>query len=203
MRILGMISGLALLTLQGCISIPEINSKMRQIDVAWELESQKLEDSHRVRALNVSKSQTMGILKKVFLDLGMPLDTYSIASGKIEAISVAPTPLTKTEWMEICKIENPKMQELAGTFFYLPENPDKYFLIIRAKVVGNASVSLVRLDYELRNPEYAAQGIIATRRAPPLAVQLGSMKIWAGVNDELKALGEELRKRTEKDPELI
>lgn len=43
----------------------------------------------------------------------------------------------------------------------------------------------------------------ATRRAPPLAVQLGSMKIWAGVNDELKALGEKLRKRTEKDPELI
>ena len=203
MRILGMISGLALLTLQGCISIPEINSKMRQIDVAWELESQKLEDSHRIRALNVSKSQTMEILKKVFLDLDMPLDTYSTASGEIKTISVAPTPLTKAEWMEIRKIENPKMQEIAGTFFYLPENPDKYFLIIRAKVVGNTSVSVVRLDYELRNPEYAAQGIIATRRAPPLAVQSGSMKIWAGVNDELKALGEELRKRTEKDPELI
>ena len=203
MKVLGFISGLALLTLQGCMSIPEINSKMRQIDVAWELESQKLEDSHRIRALNVSKGQTMEILKKVFLDLGMPLDTYSASTGKIETISVAPTPLSKAEWVEIRKIENPKMQDIAGAFFYLPENPDKYFLIVRAKVVGNDSVSVVRLDYELRNPEYAAQGIIATRRAPPLAVQLGSMKIWAGVNDQLKALGEEVRKRNEKDPELI
>ena len=203
MKVLGFISGLALLTLQGCMSIPEINSKMRQIDVAWELESQKLEDSHRIRALNVSKEQTMEILKKVFLDLGMPLDTYSMSSGEIKTVSIAPTPLSETEWAEIRKIENPKMQDIAGTFFYLPEKPDKYFLIVRAKVVGNDSVSVVRLDYELRNPEYAAQGIIATRRAPPLAVQLGSMKIWAGVNDQLKTLGEEVRKRNEKDPELI
>ena len=143
------------------------------------------------------------ILKKVFLDLGMPLDSYSPASGKIETVSVAPTPLTKDEWQEIRKVENPKMQELAGSLFYLPEDPDKYFLIIRATVVGTDRVSVVKLDYELRNPEYAAQGIFATRRAPPMAVQLGSMKIWAGVNDELKALGEAVRKRTEKDPELI
>ena len=145
MKVLGFISGLALLTLQGCMSIPEINSKMRQIDVAWELESQKLEDSHRIRALNVSKGQTMEILKKVFLDLGMPLDTYSASTGKIETISVAPTPLSKAEWVEIRKIENPKMQDIAGAFFYLPENPDKYFLIVRAKVVGNDSVSVVVL----------------------------------------------------------
>ena len=163
----------------------------------------KLEDSYRVRALNVSKSQTMEILKKVFLNLGMPLNTYAKSSGVIETISVAPTPLTKAEWMEIRKIENPKIKKIAGTLFYLPENPDEYFLIVRAKVVGNDSVSVVRLDYELRSPEYAAMGVLATRRAPPMAVQLGSMKIWAGVNDELKALGEELRKRTEEDPDLI
>ena len=58
MKVLGFISGLALLTLQGCMSIPEINAKLRQLEVAWALENQKLEDRYRVRALNVSESQT-------------------------------------------------------------------------------------------------------------------------------------------------
>lgn len=198
-----LIIALVVFALQGCMSIPEINAKMRRLEVAWELENQKLEDSYRIRALNVSKGQTMEILKQVFLDLGMPVDTYSSSSGVIETISVAPTPLTKAEWMQIREIENPKIKDIAGTLFYLPQNPDEYFLIVRAKVVGNDSVSVVQLDYELRSPEYAAMGVIATRRAPPMAVQLGSMKIWAGVNDKLKALGESVRKRTERDPDLI
>ena len=191
------------LALQGCMSIPEINSKMRQIDIAWELEGQKLADSHRIRAVNISKSKTMEMLRTTFLELGMPVDRFSMTDGVIEAVSVAPTPLSKDEWMEIRKIENPKMQSIAGTLFYLPDNPDKYFLIIRAKVVGSQRVSVVRLDYELRNPEYEAQGILATRKAPPTAVQLGSLKIWASINDKLKALGEQVRERNESDPELI
>ena len=97
------------------------------------------------------------------------------------ANSIAPTPLTNAEWMVIRKIENPWMQDIAGTFFYLPEKPDNYFLTVHAKVVGSDSVSVVGLDYELKNPEYEAQVIIATCTAPPLAVQLGSIKIWAGV----------------------
>lgn len=203
MKCVAVLCSVALLALQGCISVPEINSKMRQIDIAWELENQKLADSHRIRALNLPKEQTMKTLKKVFLELGMPLDGFSPRTGIIQTVSVAPTPLTKNEWEEIRKIENPKMQKIAGSMFYLPKIPDKYFLVIRATVVGNNEVSVVKLDYELRNPEYAAQGIIATRRAPPMAVQLGSMKIWAGVNEELRALGESVRKRTERDPELI
>ena len=40
MKLISLMLMSAVLVIQGCMSIPEINAKMRQLEVAWELENQ-------------------------------------------------------------------------------------------------------------------------------------------------------------------
>ena len=185
------------------MSIPELNSKMRQIDLIWGTEAQRLEDNYRTRAINMSKRETISILSKTFNELDMMIQSQSLNRGYVEAVATAPKPLTNEEWEEVRKVENPRLREIVGGLAFLPAKPDKYFITITARVVGNESISVIRLDYHLRNPEYEAMGIRPSQKAPPEAIKIGSSKIWSIFNEKVSDRNTQLRKRREADPLVI
>jgi hypothetical protein len=125
-------------------------------------------------------------VKKTFLDLGMPIQKSDVNKGIIVAENEAPHPLTREEWEQVVKVENPRVKELGGWMFSLSDKPDGYIVIVIAVLKSIGEKTFVLLDYELDMPRYREMGISPSRHAPPLAVQLGSSKFWSRLQLNLK-----------------
>jgi hypothetical protein len=151
----------------------------------WQLEYQKTEEDFRFRVVDAEFDVTYDAVRKTFLDLGLPIQKSSIESGAIIAENEAPAPLTADEWKEVARIENPRVKELGGWYFYLPDDPKGYVVTVRASLRRLPQKTFVLLDYELDSPKYRALGYTPSRAAPPLAVQLGSTKFWSHLEKRL------------------
>lgn len=182
--------------LSGCTSISDINAGFKRVDRAWQLEYQKTEDLYRYRVIDAPMVTTFDQVKKTFLDLGMPIQKSSLSDGYLIAENVAPNPLTKEEWLQVREIEQPRVKEIGGWMFSLNEDPSGYIVVVKASMTATKNKTLVLLDYKLRMPKYERMGMTPSEHAPPLAVQLGSLKFWNALKINLKAIGvSEPRKR--------
>lgn len=192
------------LCFSGCVTIPEINAAFRRLDMAWDLEYQKMEDEHRIRIVEAPYPVVYESLRKTFLDLGMPLVEQSIANGLLLARNSAPKPLTLEEWKEVKKIEEPRMKEIGGWFFVFSDDPKSYVVTVAAAVKPvDAHSTLIVMNYEMDAPELRGGGIVPSRRAPPLAVRLASFKLWAGLNKRLADIKiPDARKRKSSDVDI-
>ncbi len=174
----------------GCININKINTNFRRIDEAWLLDYQKTEDEYRYRIVAADKYETARALRAAFISLSMPVKEENLERGSITSVVEAPRPLSKEEWKSVAQVETPRMKEIAGWMFTLPDNPKGYFITIIAyfqeiKGVG----TIVLLKYRLDNPEYRRLGIEPSECAPPDAVRLGSLKFWRTLDDILQRNG--------------
>lgn len=118
-------------SLSGCMTLVDIDAAFRRIDRAWQLDYQKTEDEFRYRIIDADLDVSFSAVRKTFLDLGMPVQRVSLEKGEgvVIAENEAPTPLSRDEWIEIAKAENPRVKELGGWAFYLPDDPKDYIVI--------------------------------------------------------------------------
>jgi len=175
--------------LSGCASIPEINAGFQRIDRTWQLEYQKTEDEYRYRVIEAPLLTTYEQVKKTFLDLGMPIQKSSLKDGIIIAENAAPTPLTQEEWLQIREIEEPRVKEIGGWMFTINKDPSGYIVMVSASLKEIQNKTLVLLNYRLRMPKYESMGMTPSKHAPPLAVQLGSIKFWNQLKQNLESTG--------------
>jgi hypothetical protein len=194
-RILVVAASVVMLT--GCVSIAEVNSGFRRVDFAWDLDYQKTGEELRYRVIDAPYTEVYAAARETFLELGMPLMARDIAEGKLVARNTAPTPLTLAEWLEVKKTEEPRMKEVGGWYFMLAEDPKQYVVTVLALVrpMGGGK-TFIGLDYELDAPEYRAKGFDVSKKAPPSAVKIASLKFWIALNAKLAAKSlPEARKR--------
>jgi len=172
--------------LSGCVSLAEINSSFRRIDMAWDLDYQRTEDEFRARVVDAPYPVVYEAMKKAFLDLGMPLAERSLKDGMLVARNAAPNPLTIDEWKEVRKVEEPRMKEIGGWYFVFKDDPKAYIVTVAAmmKALGTEK-TLIVIEYELDAPELRVHGVEPSKRAPPTAVRLASLKLWASLNNRL------------------
>lgn len=185
------------LVLNGCASVPEVNAGFRRVDYAWDLDYQRTGEELRYRVIDAPYADVYSAARETFLELGMPLMAQSSVEGKLVARNTAPTPLTLAEWQEVKKIEEPRMKEIGGWYFFLAEDPKQYIVTVLALVrsIGDGK-TYIGLDYELDAPEYRAKGFEVTKKAPPSAVKIASLKFWIALNAKLAAKNiPEARKR--------
>lgn len=147
---------------------------------------QKSEDEFRYRVVDAHYDQVFIAVRKTLIDLGYPIDASDIKKGDIRAQSIAPTPLTQSEWSEVVKQEPPRVKEIGGWFVRISEDPSVYFIEVSVKLTPRKSSTFILLEYQLDAPKYRAMGITPNRRAPPLAVQLASAKFWNSLEKKLK-----------------
>lgn len=169
----------------GCVSIEEINSSFVRIDRAWQLDYQRTEDEFRYRVVEADYETTLHAVRQTYLDLGMPIQVQSGSRGVIVAENSAPTPLSHEEWKEVVRIEGPRAKQIGGWYMEMRDDPKGYFVAVKATLRPMPSGTFVLLDYELDNREIRAMGVRPSRHAPPLAVQLGSLKFWAQLEKRL------------------
>lgn len=164
--------------------MPEINDAMARLDRAWALEYQRTEDEYRYRVVEASYDATYAAVRHAFLDLGMPIEARSHERGVIVAENAGPTPLTREEWQEVARAEEPRAREVGGWFITLA-HPERYVIQVRAVLRPIGPYTLVALDYRIDSPHLRALGARPARHAPPKAVQLGTLKFWQHLEHRL------------------
>jgi len=174
-------------SLSGCMTLTDIDAAFRRIDRAWQLDYQKTEDEFRYRVIDAGLDVSFSAVRKTFLDLGMPVQSASLEKGEgvVIAENAAPVPLSRDEWIEVAKAENPRVKELGGWAFYLADDPKDYIVMLKATLRALPGKTLILLDYELDNPKIRSMGVRPARHAPPLAVQLASLKFWSQLEERL------------------
>lgn len=172
-------------SLSGCMTLADMDAGFRRIDRAWQLDYQKTEDEFRYRVIDADFDVSFSAVRKTFIDLGMPVQGASLETGIVVAENTAPTPLSREEWIEIAKAENPRVKELGGWAFYLADDPKDYIVTLKATLLPLPDKTLIVLDYELDSPKIRSRGVRPSRYAPPLAVQLVSLKFWSQLEKRL------------------
>lgn len=178
------------LALLGCISIPDINSRYHRIGMAWQLDNQRIEEEYRFRVIDSDYLTVFNATRRTFLALGMPVQSRDLKTGVLYAENIAPSPLSQEEWMEIKRIETPRLKEIGGSLFSFPDNPKNFIITVRAEIKPlKSGETLVMVDHLMSSPEYKKMGILVTSHAPPTAVKLGSAKFWTQLSKEVSSLG--------------
>ena len=57
----------------GCITVAKINEGFRRVDSMWQLEYQESEDVFRYRVVDGDYATVFHLVRKTFIDLGMPV----------------------------------------------------------------------------------------------------------------------------------
>lgn len=175
------------LVLAGCATTADINDGFRKIDRVWQLEYQQTEDEYRFRVIEADYAVALLATRKAFLDLGMPIQATSVQEGVIIAENTAPTPLSREEWREVARVENPRLKAVSGLGFQLADDPSDYVVTVKATVRPLNGKTMIVLDYRLDAPKYRSYGFEPAQHAPATAVQLASVKFWSQLS---KRLGE-------------
>jgi hypothetical protein len=194
-----------LLTLTGCITIADINDSLRRVDRLWQLEYQRTEDEYRYRVIEADSATAYRAVRLTFLDLGLAVQKESTESPLfIRAESEAPTPLSKEEWLEVRRLENPKLSDTGWLWSMgIVEDPSDYIVTMQATMKSSKNSTFVILDYTLDSPKLRRLGINPNKYAPPTAVRLACEKFWNTLADRLETMKiRQPRRRTKEEFEI-
>jgi S1-C subfamily serine protease len=177
---------LASFCLASCVSVGDVNDGFRRIDRMWQADYQKSEDLFRYRVVEAPYPVVYSLAKKAVIQLGVPIVTDSIDKGVIYVECDAPKPLTTDEWRKVAESEAQRVRETGGWMFSMTSDPKGYVVKAWVRVSPLAEKTLVLLDYELDMPQYKRMGFSPSKVAPPMAVQIASMKFWGRLGELLE-----------------
>ena len=177
-----------LINLSSCVTVQEVNQKFAAIDRVWLLDYQRMEESVRFRVIDAPYINVFDSVKKTTLELGVPIISANYETGVIIGETEGPTPLTQEEWLEVKRIEEPRVKEIGGMLFSIAEDASIYILTPKITLTPLKNQTLVSLDYSLASPYYESLGYRMSKTAPPSAVKLGSDKFWNSLNKKLAKL---------------
>lgn len=186
--------------LTSCVSIASINDGFRRIDRMWQADYQKSEDVFRYRVVEAPYAAVYACARKAVIQMGLPIVSASVDKGVIQVECDAPKPLTTDEWRKVAESEAQRVRETGGWMFTMTDDPKGYIVKAWVRITPEQNKTFVLLDYELDMPEYRRMGVIPSKVAPPMAVQIASMKFWNALDNALS--GEKMpkpRPRTQKE----
>lgn len=106
-----------------CVKVDDINDSFRRVDRIWQLEYQQTEDLHRYRVVDADPSIVLGVVRRTFIDIGMPVQEVRGNTGVVIAETQAPTPLTKQEWISVAAAENKRLTDVSNGHLKLSDDP--------------------------------------------------------------------------------
>jgi hypothetical protein len=184
----------------GCVTVGDINDGMQRIDRIWQAEYQKTEDEFRCRVVDCEYSIIFKNVRATLLEMGFTIDGEEFKKGIISVSANGPCPLTKEEWERVADYEQPRVKEMGGWYFDMHGDPKTYVISADIIMVPLRGKAVIRLDYSLSNPKYERMGITPAKHAPPLAVQLASVRFWNILDKKLKFEDlPKLRRRTKSE----
>lgn len=172
--------------LTGCVTVPDVNEGFQRVDRMWLADYQKTEDAFRYRVVDAEYPIVFPLVKRVFNDMGVAVQNYSLEEGIISGVCDSTALFTKEEWDKVVAVEQERVKEVGGWFFYMPAKPTGYVITAFAVIKPVDHNTFVLLDYKLDMPKYKRLGFQPGEHAPPLAVQLVTMKFWNRLGELLE-----------------
>jgi len=163
----------------------DINRAYNRVGLAWQVDNQRQEDEYRYRVIDAEYPDAYVAVRKAFIALNMPVQAGDVDSGILIARNVAPHPLTKEEWLEVKRLEGPRLKELGGSLFRFEDNPRDFIITVRASLLPLDTGVLVILDYAMDSPKLRTYGIVPADSCPPTAVAIAAAKFWVALEEEL------------------
>ena len=182
-----------LVTITGCVSIPEINRTMSEIDSGWATENAALMRNNGHRTIKTSRRTAFDALLESIIDMGMLITKQDYDDGIITARGLIPRPLSEEEWRNVKAIHDPKMQEYAATrhssftakvFRLADSNFLTWMNAVITEVDGGVKISLsYQMEWIGPKSEFAYG-----KEPPPAAVKLGLNKAWRLLESNLSTV---------------
>ncbi len=167
---------IVIMNLTGC-SIDSINAKLKPVNDWYEGEYEKTRFTQRYKFtksdIDVVRKEVINTAPQVGLTV-TSTDNDIVASGN-------PTTMFTTAECEVwAKEDLEKTEEKSGGLATLKCDSSNKANIIIAKISTKKfkKGTLIVLDYEVKNSELEAYGVIGPNRPPPASSKAGSSKFW-------------------------
>jgi len=167
---------IAAMNLAGC-SIDYINSKLKPVNDWYEGEYEKTRFTQRYK---FTKSDIDVVRKEVVNTAPQVGMTVTSTDNVIVASGNPTTMFTTAECEAWAKEDLENTKEKSGGLLTLTCDSSNKTSIIIANISTKKfkKGTLIVLDYELKNAEMEAYGVISPKRPPPAASKAGSSKFW-------------------------
>lgn len=180
----GVLMGVTIVNLAGCISIESLNKKLIPVNQWYEQEYESTRFSQRYQFTKTDISTVKMAIVNVLPKIGM-----TITSSEKDIIATGyPTSMFTSQECELWKsADNEKSKELSQGIISITCDPSvkNSILVATFNLKEFSSGTLVVLDYELKIPQFDAYGLHGPRRPPPTASKSGSSKVWNLLNQKL------------------
>lgn len=173
------------LLISGCVSIPDVNRGARKVDEAWKIANDNLLKTSGTRTYEISKKEAFRAMVIAITELGMLVVNQDLEIGLIFATGASPAPLTKSEWENVKKVEEPRMRAIVasevGEFtaslfgFGQTSNFETHVNIIMLERPADLEISF-RFRSVYVGPKIV--GLVHGNQPPPMAVKIGLQKAW-------------------------
>ncbi|MDI1298666.1 hypothetical protein [Methylotenera sp.] len=166
-----------MLALTGCMTIEGMNTDLARIDQVWDAENMAA-IGQRSHVVNVDYKSTFKAVEQTLADLHMPILKSSIEKGFITSKNEAPTPLTMKQWKQVVELENPRISDVGGWMYSLPDNPEGQFVNTKVAIEASGNQTKITLNYFINIPQYDDMGLITPKNVAPIAEKLACEVFW-------------------------
>ena len=182
----------ALCLLAGCASQVEVRDAIHDVNKEFQREYEAIIAERGIRTFPVRRGDAYVGLHATLGRLGMQMRDQDPDLGTLNFESPAPRPLDSQEWSRAAAADLPKMREIARRHVGMAANfisfePEGLLIVVNAAVLEAPSGSEISLTMRMREVAPPKSGMPRREYPPPTALRIGLDKIWAQLEQELRA----------------
>lgn len=171
----------------------QIAAAFGRLNLAFQSEYERIMDERGTRSFPVHRADAFSALNGALAKLGMIVESRDPMAGTLTVASPAPRPLDAGEWRRAAEADLPMMQGILCPTLgericrSVRFEPDDYVIVINSTVLATANGSQVSLTTRMREIAPSQTGMPRREYPPPTGVRMALDKIWARVEQELRA----------------
>lgn len=186
---------LSVLLVAGCASEGEIREAIADVNKHFQTEYEAILAQKGTRTYRVKSGEAFVALRAALGRLGMQIVDQDIDLGTLSVESPAPKPLNEEEWKRAADADLPKMREIARKHIgfiasqWISFEPEGLMVAVKATALDSMTGAGTEIKLTMRLREFAPPASGRPRREypPPTGLHIGLDKIWAGLEQELRA----------------
>jgi len=176
----------------GCASQSEVREAIHDVNKEFQREYEAIIAERGIRTFAVKRGDAYVGLHATLGRLGMQMRDQDPDLGTLNFESAAPRPLDAQEWARAAASDLPKMREIARKHVgvaanFLSFEPEGLMIVVNATVLDAPAGSEISLTMRMRETSPPKSGMPRREYPPPTGLRIGLEKIWAQLEQELRA----------------
>lgn len=176
----------------GCATQDDIRHAITDVNQAFQKEYEGILAEKGTRRYQVLRADAYVALHAALSRLGLRVIDQDPELGTLHVEAPAPTPLNAREWARAADADLPKMREIASRHVGIAAamikfEPEGLLVVIHATALDAGPGTEISLTMRMREVAAPKSGMPRREYPPPTGVRIGLDKIWAQLDQELRA----------------